>query len=301
MKQDKVINIILVAVNVILTAVCAVLYLGTDRTDPRFVIQPAEVIYTPGMEESALYGGIGAHDDRDGEITDKIVIEKIVENQAEKTAIVYYAVSDAAGNVAKFSKLFPAEYPVEVSAAVGGEGDESQVIKELEKDRTSADGAVGDGKDGTGNGGQDGEEDNDDQADSENGRTGGEDDRVDNDSEDGRTDSREDASDNRAEGADDRTGEDAGTSEPTRVSSGSGAPELALRSSEVTISSGANVPWTEIISTLRDDKDDYAALYYNLQVSQYDRNRPGTYPVTVYTEDSDGNRSQTAAVTIIVR
>ena len=52
---------------------------------------------------------------------------------------------------------------------------------------------------------------------------------------------------------------------------------------------------------MRDDKDNYETLYYNLHVSQYNRNRPGTYSVTVYVEDSDGNQSQEIPFTIIVR
>lgn len=120
MKHDKVISIVLTALNIVLVVVCVILYYRTDRTEPRFVLQPTEIIYTPDMDEMLLYEGINAHDNRDGDITDKIVIEKTVENQSEGTAIVYYAVSDAAGNVAKFSKLFPAKYPVEVSADGNG-------------------------------------------------------------------------------------------------------------------------------------------------------------------------------------
>lgn len=116
MKHDKVISVVLTALNVVLVVVCAILYYRTDRIEPRFVIQPTEIFYTPGMDEILLYEGINAHDNRDGDISDKIVIEKAVENRSEGTAIVYYAVSDASGNVAKFSKLFPAKYPVEVSA-----------------------------------------------------------------------------------------------------------------------------------------------------------------------------------------
>lgn len=292
MKQDKVINIILAVVNAILVVVSAALYLKTDRTEPRFVVQPAVIIYTPGMEETALYEGLSAHDDRDGEITDKIVIEKIVENQAEGTAIIYYAVSDAAGNTAKFSKLFRAEYPVEVSAVVSESGRENQVMLEMEKDQpipeeTAEDGANRDESEADADpraddGADDSSEGNDDEAAEE------EDDQADDaDSENDRAGNEENAA--------------PVTPAPAPAARNSGAPELVFRTTEVKVDPGANVPWTEIISTLRDDKDDYATLYYNLQVGQYNRNKSGTYQVDVYTEDSDGNRSQTVPVTIIVR
>lgn len=290
MKQDKVINIILAAVNAILVVVCVTLYLRTDRTEPRFVVEPAVIVYTPGMEETALYEGLSAHDDRDGEITDKIVIEKIVESQAEGMAIIYYAVSDAAGNTAKFSKLFRAEYPVEVSAALSESGRESQVMLELEKDQsvledTAEDGADRDGSEVNTDFGEDAES-SDSEEESDGTPTDGEDDQADN----------TDYENDRVENEENET-----PVTPVSTAGNRGVPELVFRTTEVKVDSGANVPWTEIISTLRDDKDDYATLYYNLQVGQYNRNKSGTYQVDVYTEDSDGNRSQTVPVTIIVR
>lgn len=288
MKQDKVINIILAAVNAILMVVCTTLYLKTDRTEPRFVVQPTVIVYTPGMEETALYEGLSAHDDRDGEITDKIVIEKIVENQADGTVIIYYAVSDAAGNTAKFSKLFRAEYPVEVSAAASESGRENQMVMELEKKQPAPEELVDDGAD------QD-----DSEADADPGEDNGA-----SDSSEGIDEAPEDAEDGQADDTDngnDRIENEENETPEAPAARNSGAPELVFRTTEVKVDSGANVPWTEIISTLRDDKDDYATLYYNLQVSQYNRNKPGTYQVDVYTEDSDGNRSQTVPVTIIVR
>ncbi len=79
------------------------------------------------------------------------------------------------------------------------------------------------------------------------------------------------------------------------------APVLTLKKAEVTIEAGTTPPWTEIIETLRDDKDDYATLYYNLNISRYNRNQQGDYPVTLYTEDSDGNRSGTVTVMVHVK
>ncbi|MCM1225456.1 MAG: hypothetical protein NC548_64530 [Lachnospiraceae bacterium] len=303
MKRDKMADIILAAVNAVLAVVCIVLYFRTDRTEPRFIIQPAEITYRPDMEERLLYEGIAAHDDRDGEITDRIVIEKKIENRAEGSVIVYYAVSDSAGNVAKFSKLFSAEYPVEVQAAASEAGGGEPVIRQLAMDRMASDSTAGDGNDS--DAGADQEKD-----DAENGAAGSDGDEgveIENSDEDAGTADGEDggneeeAGDDRGDAPDNGNGDVQTVQEPALLTRSTGAPELVFRTTEVTIDAGTNVPWTEIISTLRDDKDDYATLYYNLQVSQYNRSRPGTYPVTVYTEDSDGNRSQTVSVTITVR
>ncbi|MCM1223559.1 MAG: hypothetical protein NC548_54840 [Lachnospiraceae bacterium] len=301
MKQDKVAGMVLAVINVILVFVCGILYFRTDRTEPRFIIQPAEITYSPDMEESFLYEGIAAHDDRDGDLTDKIVIEKKIENRAEGSVIIYYAVSDAAGNVAKFSKLFSAEYPVEAQAA-GGE----QIMRQLEMEQMAqgtaeeivgeadngvdADGFLDEGAEEADPSAADGNEGNENAAEEGDVAPDGED-RV----------SDEGAADDRADTQDNGNGNVAETPETVQPTRNTGAPELVFRDTEVTIDAGTNVPWTEMISTLRDDKDDYATLYYNLQVSQYNRSRPGTYPVTVYTEDSDGNRSQTVSVIITVR
>lgn len=44
---------------------------------------------------------------------------------------------------------------------------------------------------------------------------------------------------------------------------------------------------------MSDDKDDYNTLYYNLKlVGQVKLNEEGDYPVTLYTIDTDGNKSE---------
>ncbi len=78
------------------------------------------------------------------------------------------------------------------------------------------------------------------------------------------------------------------------------APVLILKASEIRITAGQGPAWVDVISTLTDDKDDYNTLFQNLNVSRYDRNKAGTYQVSVYTEDSDGNKSQSVPLTIIV-
>ena len=89
MKQSRVINIALLVINVILIAVCAVMYLRTDRIAPEFEFQAAEVIYQREMNTAELLAGITAYDRADGDVTDRIVIEKITENLKDSTAVVF--------------------------------------------------------------------------------------------------------------------------------------------------------------------------------------------------------------------
>ena len=51
--------------------------------------------------------------------------------------------------------------------------------------------------------------------------------------------------------------------------------------------------WNEVIEIMSDDKDDYNTLYNNLKlVGQVKLNEEGDYPVTLYTIDTDGNKSE---------
>ncbi len=325
MDRDKIVGIALAVINIILLVFCAVRYVQSDRTPPRFLLEATDIIYVPGMDNAELAQGITANDDRDGDVTGRIVVEKITEKKKEQTAVVYYAVSDKAGNVTKLSKLFHAEYPEEEARPLQ-DGSSTQ--------DGEAGGQDGPGQTGTGNG-ADTETDGADKQEEdigvqpgagEPGRNAGIRPEAEGQEEDTVTrpdtgEQEEDAgAQPKAEGSEEDTGirpdagwqeegqaqaegtEDTAQPEPQGATPvGNGAPELVLGSSEITINAGTNPPWTEIITTMRDDKDDYAALYYSLHVSQFNRNRPGTYPVTVYVEDSDGNRSQEVPFTIIVR
>lgn len=285
MKREKAVGIAFVALNLILIVVCIVLYSRRDKTEPKFLIQAATIIYTPEADTLELMEGIEAYDNRDGDVTARIVIEKIVEDRAKDTVTVYYAVSDKAGNVAKFSKLFPAELPEEKTSDVSDETNTAGTKETL----TGEGNAIADQPEQEDEGNSD---DSDTAAENE-------------DTEETEPEETEDDQDT-AEAEQNESPDQSAAAEPQPAPQpaapvNTGAPELVLKSSEATIQAGTNVPWTEIITTLRDDKDDYATLYYNLHVSQYNRNKPGSYPVTVYVEDSDGNTSRSIPFTIIVQ
>ena len=78
MRQSRVIQIMIIAANLVLAAVCLVAYAKEDKVKPEFMFETGDFIYYLESEETdALLQGIMAHDDRDGDITDRIVIEKI--------------------------------------------------------------------------------------------------------------------------------------------------------------------------------------------------------------------------------
>lgn len=305
MKQSRILVISVMVIDLILMVVCIVAYFGEDRVRPEFRFLVDEYIYSYEDGEEKLLENIRARDDRDGDITDRIVIEKITENREGHTVVVYYAVSDSAGNVAKISRVFLADFEeressMEEGAEVYGEAPErkTESLKAAAGMKTVSDGESGEDSQGQASGepemsgeekdsgtGEEAGEENPDGADREANETEAEREQESSD-ENGREEAKEQETDRPEQqtlsGQEDR----------------SGYPVLTLRETEVTITAGNSPPWTEIIEILRDDKDDYATLYYNLSVSRFNRNEPGDYPVTLYTEDSDGNRSD--SVTLLV-
>lgn len=102
--RERTIGTILGLLNLILIAVCLVLYLGKDCSAPEIVLQTVEYIYEEDLPERILLSGVSARDNKDGDISDRVVIEKIVTSISQKTAIITYGVADQAGNVKRATR-----------------------------------------------------------------------------------------------------------------------------------------------------------------------------------------------------
>ena len=318
MKQEKIIGITFAALGAVLVVLCGILYVKADRTAPVIAFEYVDTVYREGMDEAEILAGARAYDSVEGDVTGRIVIEKIIEVPENGQAVVFYAVSDSSGNVAKASRVFEAVFDVEKETGGAAEGlMEAGITAELgslQKDGNIA-GPDNGGKeqDDAGQNGSTGEQDDAGQG----GSTGGGD-----NSEQGNSDRREAAGtpapspspgwepspspETRSEPRNLETSRNT-SSEPEpelppqeAPIQETSAPELTLKVSEVRVKAGQGPAWVDIIGTLKDDKDDYATLFGNLSVGRYDRNKPGSYQVGVSTQDSDGNSSQTVPITIIV-
>lgn len=283
MERGKLAGIVLAILNAILIVICVVLYCTTDRHKPEFSFTVTDIVYREGIEESTLLNGVSAYDSVDGDITNRIVIEKTIENRDDNTIVVFYAVNDKAGNVAKASRVFDAMYI--------GEDTESMTISSVMESGSNVNLEWDDFMN----------DDNTDESSDKVEDASGEEETQ----EDAET-SGEELTEEMAEmPAEEAAGEIVETpgeepaSEPA-IATDNSAPVLALRVSEISVNVGQKPAWVDVIETLRDDKDDYATLFYNLSVSEYDRNKAGTYQVTLSVEDSDGNRSEEVPLTIIV-
>lgn len=284
MKHSKALGIVFAIANVILIIVCIFMYMRVDKTEPKLEFHTVDMVYKPEMDMGELLVGVTAYDSVDGDITDRIVVEKITENHKEGSAVVFYAVSDKAGNVIKASRLFEADFDKSAESFA-----ETQAVQVSE----------------TGN------------------------DRA----ESGMTQTA--LLTPTPESVLTPTSAPTGTPVPTRTPVPTpeptpaptrmpaatpqptpepepemeleptpeplSAPILTLKVSQVTVGIGSGPAWVDVIETLSDDVDDYDTLFRNLSVSKYDMDRAGTYQVTVYTEDSAGNRSKPQPLTIIVQ
>lgn len=110
MTGEKWLTVCLILVNIALLVLCGFFYLKKDRGEPKLSFSASDVVYSQDMDQELLLQGVEANDNADGDISDRIVVEKILENPEEGTAVVYYAVCDYSGNVSKASRVFPAEY-----------------------------------------------------------------------------------------------------------------------------------------------------------------------------------------------
>lgn len=73
----------------------------TDLTPPEFSISQETVQVSVSAPKTALLQGITARDDRDGDVTDSLLVEKISMLDGEGTVEVSFAAFDRSGNVSK--------------------------------------------------------------------------------------------------------------------------------------------------------------------------------------------------------
>ncbi|ODR35242.1 hypothetical protein [Eisenbergiella tayi] len=247
-------------IDIVLLAVCLFLYLGKDRTAPVISFGENLASYEEGMDEELLLEGVTAVDAKDGDVSGSLLVEKVT-GTTGKEVIVTYVARDSANNVGKASRAFPVAgtykdgdvIPVMGGVLEGGGGtDESS---EGESETETETGTMSEGESGSAEDGEDGDE---------------------------------------AVAEPDR-GEEVRQEEPD------GEPEPPVGPNPVLVMSGDVVStkvgtapnWGQVIGAMSDDKDDYNTLYRNLKLEGHvNLDEAGEYPVTLYTVDTDGNRSE---------
>ncbi|SFB84730.1 hypothetical protein [Butyrivibrio sp. YAB3001] len=106
--KGNILGIFFTILSGILIALIVIAYSRSDRQEPEFRFSALNLTYDSQTRDQDLINGINAYDLKDGDLTSRIVVEKVVLNKIDQTAVVYYAVADYSGNVAKQSRVFPA-------------------------------------------------------------------------------------------------------------------------------------------------------------------------------------------------
>ena len=273
--------------DLVLLVVCAFLYLRQDRTAPVISFGENDIVYTEDMDLSLLLNGITATDNKDGDVTDTLLIEKISDT-ARGDVIVTYAALDSANNVAKASRIFPAKTQPGRRESVRPVSEETDTAPEPETETETQTASEDDRQDGQGDDG----EHQDDQA-PQDGQADG------NDNQDDQA-RRDEEPDNKPN--EDRQNDAGADMDPEESPRENAAPVLRLKKETLTVKAGVeSVNWNDCIRSLSDDKDSREQLFSNLVMEgNVDLNIPGEYPVTIYTKDSEGMESERKTVVVRV-
>ncbi len=105
MKRLRIIILALLALSLVLLGVSSgVRLLAKDRTLPVIECDQRELRVSTADGSDALLQGVTAHDDKDGDLTDAIVVEQIAGTGQAGTVTVTYAVADSDHHVASCTR-----------------------------------------------------------------------------------------------------------------------------------------------------------------------------------------------------
>lgn len=241
----------------------AYLHLKSDRQGPEITIT-GELIYQNGMQEEDLLQGVTAWDEKDGDVSDTLVVETVTVDTAEQTAVIHYAARDAENNIVKATR----------KVAYGLSGAQGQTEMESESDTEPVSGAV---RGGTGGAGA---------ASAVSGTTA-------------IPSSGLSGTEGQA-GTEAETETETETEEETEQESESeilepGQPVLRMNSLSATIHVGDVFNPLTYVASIEDDYDNIYELWRDIQVEgTYDTSEPGNYELIFYVVDSSGNMSNRA-------
>ena len=137
--RGNILGIFFTILSGVLIFLIVVAYGRSDRIAPEFRFSALNLVYDSTTTEKQLKEGINAYDAKDGDLTNRIVVEKVVLNKDAGTAVVYYAVADLSGNVSKQSRVFPADIAdLESDGELEEEEEEQLLFPEMNLDNSAA-------------------------------------------------------------------------------------------------------------------------------------------------------------------
>ena len=248
MKQ-RLITIVLLLGCVAVGAVGVLTYKKQDRTAPVITVNDKKMSYTAGDPYDQLLEGITATDNKDGDLTDEVFVDRVVPT-SKKKAVVYYGVMDKSNNVGTARK----------TVTYHGENNMGSDAEDIAPA---------------------------DNADAENAT------QPDQSADQEQKDADKQQADQQADQPDATTDD---------LKANGEKPAMSLTATSETIARGSNFNATSIVKDVVDDKDDRDTLFRQLHVDgTYDTTKSGTYELTYYVQDSDGNTSDPITFTLTVQ
>lgn len=249
MKQ-RVIAILLLFGCVAVGAAGFLTYKNQDRTAPVITVSNKKMSYTAGDSYDGLLEGVTAKDDRDGDLTDEVFVDRVVPT-SKKKAVVYYGVMDKSNNVGTARK----------TVSYHGDNNMGSDASDITPEEADADG------------------------------TGAAD-----------TTQPENTADTQKEADQNQQSTDQPDATTDNLEAKGEKPAMALTATSETIARGSNFTALSVVKDVVDDKDDKDTLYRQLHVDgTYDTTKSGTYELTYYVQDSDGNTSDPITFTLTVQ
>lgn len=98
----------------------------SDDNPPVIEFQKDEVTYSEGDSYDVFLEGVTAQDDRDGDVTDSLVVESVYLTESGKHVMVIYVARDKENNVAKVSKWLNCKENPESASAEKDDADDEE-------------------------------------------------------------------------------------------------------------------------------------------------------------------------------
>lgn len=257
----------------LLTAGCIALagagymtYKNQDRTAPEIKVDQSEKIaYTEGEDYGKLLEGVTAQDNKDGDLTSEVFVEKVVP-VSKKKAVVYYGVTDKAKNVGTASREVTYQAAEDTDAAeetvqntasedITQKTDEKSEKKTKKKSKKAKAKKTAEEK------------------------------------------KAEETAQDAAAAEQQSTDQQSGALQPNGT-----RPAMKLAEEAKTIARGTSFNALNEVTDAVDDKDDRDTLFRGLHIDgNYNVNQAGTYTLQYYVQDSDGNTSDPITFTLTVQ
>lgn len=256
----------------LLTAGCIALagagymtYKNQDRTAPEIKVnQSKKMAYTEGEDYGKLLEGVTAQDDKDGDLTGEVFVEKVVP-VSKKKAVVYYGVTDKANNVGTASR------EVTYQVAEGSDAAEDTASEDIAEDTTQKT----------------------DEKSAKKTKKKSKKEKTKKTAEDKKTE----------ETTQDAAAEQQSADQQSEALQPNGIrPAMKLAEEAKTIARGTSFNALNEVTDAVDDKDDRDTLFRGLHIDgNYNVNQAGTYTLQYYVQDSDGNTSDPITFTLTVQ